>query len=81
MNDKEFSRVKGQNYKKIQDDIIKKVETLQLNSSVLENLVQLHYEEIEVLSKYLSVNRSMVRLLNAMSLPNLATCLENFPTP
>ena len=33
------------NYKKIQDDIIKKVETLQLNSSVLENLVQLHYEE------------------------------------
>ena len=45
LNDKEFSRIKGQNYKKIQDDIIKKIETLQLNSSVLENLVQLHYEE------------------------------------
>ena len=45
LNDKEFSRVKGQNYKKIQDNIIKKAETLQLNSSVLENLVQLHYEE------------------------------------
>ena len=45
LNGKEFSRVKEKNYKKIQDDIIKKIETLQLNSSVLENLVQLHYEE------------------------------------
>jgi len=45
LNDKEFSRVKGQSYKRIQDDIIKKVETLQLNSSVLEDLVQLHYVE------------------------------------
>ena len=45
LNDKQFSRVKAQNYKKMQDDIIKKIETLQLNSSVLENLVQLHYVE------------------------------------
>ena len=45
LNGKQFSRIKGQNYKRIQDDIIKKVETLQLNSSVLENLVQLHYVE------------------------------------
>jgi len=45
LNGKEFSRVKGKSYKKIQDDIIKKIETLQLNSSILEDLVQLHYEE------------------------------------
>ena len=45
LNGKELSRAKGKNYKKTQDDIIKKIETLQLNSSVLENLVQLHYEE------------------------------------
>ena len=45
LNGKEFSRVKVKNYKKIQNDIIKKIETLQLNSSVLEDLVQLHYEE------------------------------------
>ena len=45
LSGKQFSRTKGQNYKRIQDDIIKKIETLQLNSSVLENLVQLHYVE------------------------------------
>ena len=45
LNGKELSRVKVKNYKKIQNDIIKKIETLQLNSSVLEDLVQLHYEE------------------------------------
>ena len=43
LSGKQFSRTKGQNYKRIQDDIIKKIETLQLNSSVLEILVQLHY--------------------------------------
>ncbi len=45
LSGKQFSRAKGQSYKRIQDDIIKKIETLQLNSSVLENLVQLHYVE------------------------------------
>ena len=42
---KEFTRAKERNYKKIQDHIIKKIQTLQLNSSVLEQLVQMHYEE------------------------------------
>jgi len=42
---KEFARDKERNYKKIQDFIIAKIETLQLNSSVLEDLVQLHYQE------------------------------------
>ena len=58
LNGREFSRVKGKNYKKIQDDIIKKIETLQLNSSVLENLVQLHYEENK---KIISLEGTLMR--------------------
>tara|TARA_Y100000590_G_scaffold212722_1_gene241042 strand:+ start:1 stop:1245 length:1245 start_codon:yes stop_codon:yes gene_type:complete len=42
---KDLSYAKERNYKKIRDNIITKIESLQLNSSVLENLVQLHYEE------------------------------------
>jgi len=42
---KELSPLKEKNYKKIRNHIIAKIENLQLNSSVLENLVQLHYEE------------------------------------
>jgi len=42
---KEFSKDKERNYKKVQDYIVTKIETLQLNSSVLEDLVQLHYQE------------------------------------
>jgi len=45
LNAKEFSRAKEKNYKKIQNYIIEKIETLQLNSSILEDLVQLHYQE------------------------------------
>ena len=45
LNDKLFSRAKEKNYKKIQEFIIKKIETLQLNPSVLEDLVQIHYQE------------------------------------
>ena len=42
---KDFSRVKEASYKKIQNDIIERVKTLQLNQSVLEELVQSHYQE------------------------------------
>ena len=42
---KEFVRVKERNYKKLQAIIVKKVTTLQLNSSVLEELVQSHHQE------------------------------------
>jgi len=42
---KEYSRTKERNYSKIQSSIIEKIKTLQLNSSVIENLVQLHYQE------------------------------------
>jgi len=45
LNAKEFSRAREKNYKKTQDYIINKIETLQLNPSVLEELVQLHYQE------------------------------------
>ena len=45
LNAKEFSKAREKEYKKTQDIIINKIKTLQLNSSVLENLVQSHYQE------------------------------------
>ena len=45
LNAKEFSRAKEKNYQKTQNNIIKKIKTLQLNSSVLENLLEIHYQE------------------------------------
>ena len=45
LNAQEFSRAKEKNYQKTQNSIIKKIKTLQLNSSVLENLLETHYQE------------------------------------
>ena len=45
LNAKEFSSAKEKSYKKIRDSIVEKIGTLQLNATVLENLVQLHYQE------------------------------------
>ena len=45
LNAKEFSRSKEMSYKKIQKELIEKIKTLQLNSSVLEDLVRAHYQE------------------------------------
>ena len=45
LNAKEFSPAKEKSYKKIRDSIVEKIGTLQLNATVLENLVQLHYQE------------------------------------
>jgi len=42
---KEFSRDKERTYKKIQNSIIEKIDTLQLTAPVLEDLVQIHYQE------------------------------------
>ena len=42
---KELSYGKEKNYKKIQNHIIERVKTLQLNASILEDLVVSHYEE------------------------------------
>tara|TARA_B100000029_G_scaffold454207_1_gene480562 strand:- start:1308 stop:3215 length:1908 start_codon:yes stop_codon:yes gene_type:complete len=45
LNAKAFSTAREKEYKKIQNNIIEKIKTLQLNSSVLEGLVQSHYQE------------------------------------
>ena len=41
----EFSRSREKNCQKIQNEIIEKIKTLQLNAPVLENLLELHYQE------------------------------------
>lgn len=45
LNAREFPRPKERNYTKIQEVIIKKIKTLQLNSSVLKELLEAHYQE------------------------------------
>ena len=45
LSGKEFSRAKESGYKKIQNYLIEKIKNLQLNASVLEELVQTHYKE------------------------------------
>jgi len=47
--DKEFSRSKEIGYKKIQNKIIEKINTLQLNMSVLEDWVREHYKENKII--------------------------------
>tara|TARA_Y100001970_G_scaffold67438_1_gene85956 strand:- start:1125 stop:2558 length:1434 start_codon:yes stop_codon:yes gene_type:complete len=45
LNAKEFSRAKEIGHKKIQNNLMEKIKNLQLNASVLEELVQIHYQE------------------------------------
>ncbi len=45
LNSRQFSASKEKNYKKIVDDILENIKTLQLSPSVLEELVQKHYVE------------------------------------
>ena len=45
LNAQDFSRAREKNYQKIQDGIIKKIKTLQLNAVVLENLLEIHHIE------------------------------------
>ena len=45
LNAQQFSSKKEKNYQKIQNNIVNKIKTLQLNPSVLENLVEMHYQE------------------------------------
>ncbi|SVD61146.1 uncharacterized protein METZ01_LOCUS414000, partial [marine metagenome] len=42
---RQFTKAREKNYEKIQNNIIDKIKTLQLNSSVLEDLVQIHHQE------------------------------------
>ena len=45
LNAQQLSRSKLKNYEKMQNNIVDQIKTLQLNSSVLEDLVQIHYYE------------------------------------
>jgi len=55
---KEFSRAKEKGYKKIQEEIAKKISDLQLSQPVLEDLVQSHYDENK---KIISLEGSLMR--------------------
>ena len=59
LNSKQFSNSKEKNYKKIVDDIIENIKTLQLSPSVLEELVQKHYIENR---KIISLEGNLLRL-------------------
>ena len=59
LNQKEFSSSKEKNYKKIVDDILQNIKTLQLSPSVLEDLVQKHYVENK---KIISLEGNLLRL-------------------
>ena len=66
LSGKEFASAKERSYKKIQDSIIKKIGTLQLNSSVLENLVEVHYQENK---KIISLEGLMMRMAIENKIP------------
>ena len=59
LNSKQFSTSKEKNYKKIVDDILQNIKTLQLSPSVLEDLVQKHYVENR---KIISLEGNLLRL-------------------
>ncbi len=59
LNSKVFSNSKEKNYKKIVDDILENIKSLQLSPSVLEELVQKHYTENK---KIISLEGNLLRL-------------------
>ena len=59
LESKKFSTSKEKNYKKIVDDIIEHIKSLQLSPSVLEELVQKHYLENK---KIISLEGNLLRL-------------------
>ncbi len=59
LNSNQFSPSKSKNYKKIVDDILENIKTLQLSPSVLEELVQKHYVENR---KIISLEGNLLRL-------------------
>ena len=59
LNSKTFSSSKEKNYKKIVDDILENIKSLQLSPSVLEELVQKHYIENK---KIISLEGNLLRL-------------------
>ncbi len=59
LNSKKLSSSKEQNYKKIVEDILENIKSLQLSPSVLEDLVQKHYSENK---KIISLEGNLLRL-------------------
>ena len=59
LNSQVFSTSKEKNYKKIVDDILENIKSLQLSPSVLEELVQKHYVENK---KIISLEGNLLRL-------------------
>ena len=59
LESKKFSASKEKNYKKIVDDILENIKSLQLSPSVLEELVQKHYAENK---KIISLEGNLLRL-------------------
>ena len=59
LNDQRFPRAKEKDYQKVQNNIINKIKTLQLNASVLENLVGMHYQENQ---KIISLEGLLMRM-------------------
>ena len=59
LNSKTFSSSKEKNYKRIVDDILENIKSLQLSPSVLEELVQKHYIENK---KIISLEGNLLRL-------------------
>ncbi len=59
LNAQEFTREKERNYQKTQEGIIKKIKTLQLNATVLEDLLDIHSQENK---KIASLEGSLMRL-------------------
>jgi len=59
LNAQVFSNSKEKNYKKIVNDILENIKTLQLSPSVLEDLVQKHYVENK---KIISLEGNLLRL-------------------
>ena len=66
LNSKIFSSSKEKNYKKIVDDILENIKSLQLSPSVLEELVQKHYVENR---KIISLEGNLLRLALQEKIP------------
>jgi len=60
LNAQEFTREKERNYQKLQENIIKKIKTLQLNATVLEDLLDIHSQENK---KIASLEGALLRLV------------------
>ena len=66
LNDTEFSRAKETSYNRIQSELVEKVKSLQLNPSVIEDLVLIHYQENK---KIISLEGYLMRLAMDNNLP------------